>query len=51
MMLIGATWTQPKTTKEEQHGPTQKLQWMSNTDPNKKLQSMSIMYPTKKYKR
>ena len=29
------TWTQPKTTKEEQHGPSQKLQWMSNTDPNK----------------
>jgi hypothetical protein len=23
---------------DEQHGPNKKLQWMSNTDPNKRLQ-------------
>jgi hypothetical protein len=26
---------QQKTTKDEQHGPNQKLQWMSNMDPTK----------------
>jgi hypothetical protein len=29
------TWTQPKTTMDEQHGPNQKLQWMSDTDLTK----------------
>ena len=43
------TWIQPKTTMDEQHGPNQKLKWMSNMDqpkptideqhgPNQKLQ-------------
>jgi hypothetical protein len=30
-----ATRTQPKTTMDEQHGPQQKLQWISNMDPTK----------------
>ena len=30
-----ATRTQPKITMDEQHGPQQKLKWISNTDPNK----------------
>jgi hypothetical protein len=45
---------------DEQHGPNQKLKWMSNMDqpkptideqhgPNQKLQWMSNMDPTKNY--
>ena len=47
---------------DEEHGPSQKLQWMSDTDPtkttideqhgsNQKLQWMSNMDPTKNYNR
>jgi hypothetical protein len=46
-----ATRTQPKTTIAEQHESNQKLQKMSNMDPNKRLQKMSNTISTKNYNR
>jgi hypothetical protein len=38
--------TQPKATMDEQHGPNQKLQWMSNTDPTNDNNGWATRTPT-----